>query len=455
MKQTPRHSIVFALALVASMAARGDRTIVRGGDAPGRVPPDPVVLAKDLAAAVDLASSTARAAAADVLAARAGVTVDEWRTAMAAFSPSGGPSKSGAATEAATLPVLDATESTSIAVYVPTSWPKPGPAGLLLAFHGKGDAGESMATAWAATAEGSGLVIVAPTEAGPNEGYRFSPRERAAGIAALRWARRRFDVDENRVFLTGWSRGGHMAWDVALHRPDLFAAVLPVVGAPRLANQQAENNVRYLENLVDVSIRDLQGSKDDPRVLRNLHLAFDRFAAWKARDAKLIEFPDRGHDADLSAVDWTALFATVKRDPRPPRVVRRTATPGGARAAYAEILAIEGSVAELVAPIQPAGWAKMSDDAKSAFVEGEIEKKTARLEVVHGAGNRFEAKSTGVARWRLLLDDKLIDPSKPVAVVWNGRTITRPVAPSKTVLLRDFVERFDRTYLPTIEVAVP
>src|SRR5947207_1046414 len=45
------------------------------------------------------------------------------------------------------------------------------------------------------------MVVVAPTEAGPNEGYRFTERERRSALSALRWARRRLDVDENRVFV--------------------------------------------------------------------------------------------------------------------------------------------------------------------------------------------------------------------------------------------------------------
>jgi hypothetical protein len=33
--------------------------------------------------------------------------------------------------------------------------------------------------------------------------------------------------------------------------------------------------------------------------------------------------------------------------------------------------------------------------------------------------------------------------------------VTKPAVPSAGVLLRDFVERFDRTALPVVEVTVP
>jgi predicted peptidase len=52
------------------------------------------------------------------------------------------------------------------------------------------------------------MLVLAPTEFGSNPGYGFTARERAAHLAALRWARRTFNVDENAIFVGGWSRGG-------------------------------------------------------------------------------------------------------------------------------------------------------------------------------------------------------------------------------------------------------
>lgn len=39
-----------------------------------------------------------------------------------------------------------------------------------------------------------------------------------------------YDVDENRVYLTGLSMGGFGTWFTAMARPDLFAAIAPVCG---------------------------------------------------------------------------------------------------------------------------------------------------------------------------------------------------------------------------------
>jgi predicted peptidase len=37
-------------------------------------------------------------------------------------------------------------------------------------------------------------------------------------------------VDRHRIYLTGLSLGGYGAWDLAMRRPDTFAAVVPICG---------------------------------------------------------------------------------------------------------------------------------------------------------------------------------------------------------------------------------
>lgn len=39
-----------------------------------------------------------------------------------------------------------------------------------------------------------------------------------------------YDVDENRIYLTGLSMGGYGTWFTSMARPDLFAAIAPVCG---------------------------------------------------------------------------------------------------------------------------------------------------------------------------------------------------------------------------------
>ena len=62
--------------------------------------------------------------------------------------------------------------------------------------------------------------------------YRYSPSEHAAVELALRDAKRRYSIDDDRVFLGGSLIGGNMAWDFGLAHPDLFAGVVVISGLP-------------------------------------------------------------------------------------------------------------------------------------------------------------------------------------------------------------------------------
>jgi predicted peptidase len=52
----------------------------------------------------------------------------------------------------------------------------------------------------------------------------------AMAIAVLDQSLKTLPIDRNRVYLTGLSMGGFGSWDLAMRRPNLFAAVAPVCG---------------------------------------------------------------------------------------------------------------------------------------------------------------------------------------------------------------------------------
>jgi poly(3-hydroxybutyrate) depolymerase len=437
------------LLLAAAFAGRAAAPRPAAADEPPRP-----TLAEDLAAAVDLPTPKARAARAASLATRPDLTVASLLEAMRAFGTFS-KVEPGVHVETVALQVGDKVEATEVHWYASPRYDPAKPTPLLVYLHGMGGNGGEAFHLWQAWADRLGMLLLAPSEAGPNDGYRFTDRERWAVLAALRWARRRLNVDENRIHLAGASRGGHMTWDLALRFPDIWAAIVPMIGAPRLTNAPGQNNLRYLENLVDAPIRDLQGSKDNAHAVGNLRMAFQKLAAWKARDARLIEFPERAHDFDFTAVDWGRFLPSAVRDPAPPRVVRRASKPGEGRSSFVEILKTGSTVTEAVTPHLPPEWATMGEAAQRAFVAEAAEKATARLAVRRTEVGRFEATAEGVSKARLLLAEGMFDPAKAVVLVWNGSESKRTVRPSKQVLLAEFVERFDRTFLPVAEVAAP
>ena len=408
----------------------------------------------ELAAVVDLETPPARRKAGAALAQRHARDLDGLLEALRDFGRFE-PRSRGTTIELVPLRVGKQVEQTELFLYVPRGYDPSVPTPLLLAFHGTGGSGRRMIPQWRAVADEARMLVLAPSEAGKNEGYLFEQRERESALAAMRWARRRLNVDENRIFATGVSRGGHLAWDLALRFPDRFAGIAPMIGGPRLMLQRGQNNLRYVENVAHMPIRDLQGARDDPGLVFNLLLAFDRLAALLAVDAELVLHPELGHAFDMSTVDWNEFFQTRRRDPRPLRVVRAAAREGEGRAFWVDVTRTDKSVKEeFRLDVSQSKWNELDDEGRRRFLAGQADERTARLEVRRAGRNHFEASGRGVSRFRLLLTLEDFDPKQDVEVRFDGDRTKKRLRPSPTVLMAEFCERFDRTFLPVAELEV-
>ena len=102
----------------------------------------------------------------------------------------------------------------------------------------------------------------------------------------------RYDVDTDRVYLTGLSMGGFGTWSLACGHPGRFAAVAPICGGGRW----------FLgDRLKDVPVWAFHGAKDNVVPLEESGKMVD--AVKKAGgDAKLTVYPEAGHDS------WTATY---------------------------------------------------------------------------------------------------------------------------------------------------
>jgi predicted esterase/tetratricopeptide (TPR) repeat protein len=150
-----------------------------------------------------------------------------------------------------------------------------------------------------------GYIVIAPEwNADHQKQYNYSAREHAAVLNSLRDACRRFSIDTDRVFLSGYSMGGDAAWDIGLAHPDLWAGVIPISGlADRYCNFYWEN-AKYLPFYV------VLGELDDARLSKNA-LNLDRYMK-RGFDTTVIEYEGRGHDdfheEILRIFDWMGRF---------------------------------------------------------------------------------------------------------------------------------------------------
>ena len=407
-------------------------------------------LSAELAKAVDLETPSQRRKAALELAGRKDVTLDQWIAAARAFGTFKA-MPTGPKNYIVSLRVLRAVEKTKITVYLPAKYRPERPAPLMIASHSTALLGASAYPQWRGVAERLGIILLCPWGR-PNTAYGFTERERESTLAALRWARRRYHVDENRICLSGWGRGGHLSWDLALRRRDRFAALAAIWGAPTMVTSNGANNLRYLENVVDLPIRCLVGRRGpSARMADTVPPVFQRLSGWGAPNAKLIR-KERG---GFREVDWDK-FLAIPRDPRPTRIVRAYARRGEGRAFWVEILTASSKAKENFRLVATPEEAKGLDDkGYLLFMQRKAEERTARLEVERDGAGGFVAAGKYVRKFRLLLDASMFTAGKDVRVVFNGKEFRRTPRPSAAILLKEFVERFDRTFLPVAELRIP
>ncbi len=145
-------------------------------------------------------------------------------------------------------------------------------------------------------------------------GYQGIPEQDVYDVLAD--VKRRYPVDEDRVYLTGGSMGGGGTLWLALTRPDLWAAVAPVCpdvfpGTEDLA-----------PNALNLPVRLFHGDLDPDVKVESSRLWQRRLLALNS-PVEYIEFPGVRHNAwDFAYRNGTIFewFAKYRRNPNPDRV---------------------------------------------------------------------------------------------------------------------------------------
>lgn len=124
-------------------------------------------------------------------------------------------------------------------VFVPaTSATAAGARPLLLFLHGSGERGDD---GLKPTLAGVGPWLTQNRDTFPAlvvfpqvpEGEEWRGRNARMALAVLDAASAEFAADPRRIYLSGISMGGYGSWELALTRPDQFAALVPICGALR------------------------------------------------------------------------------------------------------------------------------------------------------------------------------------------------------------------------------
>ena len=328
-------------------------------------------------------------------------------------------------------------QSYAIALSVPLTYqPSKGHA-LIVCLHGAGFTGDAYLDRWQARL-GEGYILACPTYPA---GAWFTRRAEDLVLATIRHVRQRYHVDPDRIFLTGMSNGGIGAWLIGTHHAPLFAGLAPMAGG------LDDVLMPFVANLRNTPVYIIHGAKDQvmpAELSRSI-----------VRELAMLGYPYiyREHQGEhpmagghyFPREELPALVTWLNAQRRDPLPAKLTLVREASR-------------------FQPFGWVRLDvTDPIAAFSDDLIDKRDerikqreyARLEATIVSANRIEVNTERIQRYSLFLNDRLIDPAKPVTIVTNGRvSFEGTLAASLETLLRQARLRQDPRQLFPFHVAV-
>ncbi len=193
-----------------------------------------------------------------------------------------------------------------------TVWEPPGYARdrrwpCLVFLHGSGESGSDPASPLriglgpqlVAHPERWPCLVVFPQK--PSDAEEWEEREDVV-LAALADVRRHWNVDPERIALTGLSQGGHGAWYLAARHPEIWSAVAPVAayGRPRtIASRIAGIPVWAFHGLRDDQVLPVETE----RVVAELRRQRSQSGGGDTVETRMTLYPNANHDS------WDSAYA--------------------------------------------------------------------------------------------------------------------------------------------------
>jgi predicted esterase len=351
------------------------------------------------------------------------------------------------------------TEGAVYSVLLPPEYRHSRPYPVLIVLHQAGEKPSDMIQRWADAAAENGYLLLAPEwQNSTQDRYTYSEAEHLSVVNSLRDLRRRFNTDEERVFLFGLGEGGAMAFDVGLGHPDLFAGVLPMGAAPQFHAELCWRNAQYLPFYV------VYGSKGPDADHNKLKDLFHNWVIFRAYPQLWIDYKGRGVEWFAGEVpnmfDWMRNQRRGSHGPYHKFPLRKLGSSGHGGQFGNEFCTLR--------PCDNHFYWLSSDDIR--FTK-DLDNWKARLRTPPAAltaridadNNKIYVDTSGIGQVTIWLGrnnkgEDAIDFDKPVTVQ-HGLSLARPwvnrkIAPSLEVLLEDLAQRGDRQQLFLAKITV-
>lgn len=152
-------------------------------------------------------------------------------------------------------------------LYIPASYDNDIPTPLLIALHGRSSNSQRMAdlTSFNIRAEAHGFMVAYPQGAQNQWNYlhgiagRSQPNDSEFLLKIIEVVSRQYNIDSNRIYVTGISNGGFMAQRLACYAPHKFAAFASVAAGgyasmPVDCDKNTPVNMLYMHGTADQKV---------------------------------------------------------------------------------------------------------------------------------------------------------------------------------------------------------
>ena len=141
------------------------------------------------------------------------------------------------------------------------------------------------------------FVLVSPQC--PEDGFWNKQQEIDALIQTIDAVQQKFNVDDQRVYVTGLSMGGYGSWELAAQYPDRFAAVVPICGS---------GPVELAPRLLEVPIWAFHGDADSVVPLTGTTGVVEAIQKAGGQRANMTVYEEVGHDSWTQTYDNPELY---------------------------------------------------------------------------------------------------------------------------------------------------
>ncbi len=333
-----------------------------------------------------------------------------------------------------------AAKTLEVELHVPEGYDAKTAYPLLIAYHGQGGDGKQFIRASLALLgeQAKEFIIAAPTDYN-GMWLGSSATESEEPLHLINQLKHLVHIDTDRIYVMGYSLGGHASFLMATLHKDSIAAAVPLAGTCAI-QMGAECLDVLLPNIHSTPVLAVYGANDqseDPATNAPAGIAvWNRYIKQQAEKLKLpitmIELPDVGHGGVIPPKDALKETLSQKRAPLPKTVSHRFRHTPQARDGWLRQTKFSGkpwTSQQLI--VSPANGETVAEamaamlKEKLGYIGGTIDGQTINIET-HLSG-----------QIEVLLNDDLVDLDKPITIIVDGTVRFEGIAKRKIRTMLD------------------